>query len=123
VAGTQVASPHAAVGVTLKKLWSPKTAIGHRSRSARHQAKEIRWSKRSLTRHSEMSQTAIARIWKAFPLRPRAGSTFKLSNDPLFIDNVRDLVGLYLDPPARCCCRSMKTVQIQALDRSCNMNC
>jgi hypothetical protein len=48
-----------------------------------------------------MSQTAIAPIWKAFPLRPRGGGTFKLSNDPLFIDNVRDLVGLYLDPPPR----------------------
>jgi hypothetical protein len=48
-----------------------------------------------------MSQTAIARIWKAFPLRPYHGDKFKLSKDPLFIDNLRDIVGLYLDPPER----------------------
>jgi hypothetical protein len=42
-----------------------------------------------------MSQTAIARIWKAFALQPHRVDTFKLSNDPLFLDKVRDIVGLY----------------------------
>ena len=59
------------------------------------------WSTRSLAQHCEMSQTAIARIWKAFALQPHRVDTFKLSKDPLFIDKVRDIVGLYLDPPAR----------------------
>ena len=45
-----------------------------------------------------MSQTAIARIWKAFALQPHRVDTFKLSKDPLFIDKVRDIVGLYLQP-------------------------
>jgi len=59
------------------------------------------WSTRSLAQHCDMSQTAVARIWKAFALQPQRVDTFKLSKDPLFIDKVRDIVGLYLDPPAR----------------------
>ena len=66
-----------------------------------------------------MSQTAIARIWKAFALQPHRIETFKLSNDPLFIDKVRDIVGLYLNPPERALvlCVDEKS-QIQALDRT-----
>ena len=56
------------------------------------------WSTRSLAKHCDMSQTAIARIWKAFALQPHRVDTFKLSKDPLFIDKVRDIVGLYLAP-------------------------
>lgn len=66
-----------------------------------------------------MSQTAIARIWKAFALQPHRVDTFKLSKDPLFIDKVRDIVGLYLDPPARALLLSVdEKRQIQALDRT-----
>jgi transposase len=66
-----------------------------------------------------MSQTAIARIWKAFALQPHRVDTFKLSKDPLFIDKVRDIVGLYLDPPARALLLSVdEKSQIQALDRT-----
>jgi transposase len=77
------------------------------------------WSTRSLAKHCGMTQTAVARIWKAFALQPHRTETFKLSKDPLFIEKVRDIVGLYLHPPARALvlCVDEKS-QIQALDRS-----
>jgi hypothetical protein len=52
------------------------------------------WSTRTLAKHSDMSQSAIARIWKAFGLQPHRTDTFKLSKDPLFVPKVRDIVGL-----------------------------
>jgi len=60
----------------------------------------------------------VGRIWRAFGLQPHRQETFKLSTDPLFIDKVRDIVGLYLVPPARAVvlCVDEKS-QIQALDR------
>jgi transposase len=77
------------------------------------------WSTRAMARATGMSQSAIARIWKAFALQPHRVETFKLSKDPLFIDKVRDIVGLYLAPPDRALvlCVDEKS-QIQALDRS-----
>jgi transposase len=59
------------------------------------------WSTRSLARAAGMSQTAVGRIWRAFALQPHRAETFKLSRDPLFIEKVRDIVGLYLNPPDR----------------------
>lgn len=80
------------------------------------------WSTRSLAKHCEMSQTAIARIWKAFALQPYRVETFKLSKDPLFIDKVRDIVGLYLHPPDRALLLAVdEKSQIQALDRTAPM--
>ena len=77
------------------------------------------WSTRSLAKHCDMSQTAIARIWKAFALQPHRVETFKLSKDPLFIDKVRDIVGLYLRPPDRALLLAVdEKSQIQALDRT-----
>ena len=77
------------------------------------------WSTRSLAQQCAMSQTAIARIWKAFALQPHRVDTFKLSKDPLFIDKVRDIVGLYLSPPDRALLLSVdEKSQIQALDRT-----
>jgi len=66
-----------------------------------------------------MSQSAVSRIWRAFALQPHRTTTFKLSKDPLFIEKVRDIVGLYLSPPDRALvlCVDEKT-QIQALDRT-----
>jgi transposase len=66
-----------------------------------------------------MSQSAVSRIWRAFALQPHRSETFKLSKDPLFIEKVRDVVGLYLHPPdkAMVLCVDEKS-QIQALDRS-----
>ena len=57
------------------------------------------WSTRSLARATGMSQSAISRTWRAFGLKPHLVDTFKLSTDPQFIDKVRDVVGLYLNPP------------------------
>jgi transposase/AraC-like DNA-binding protein len=77
------------------------------------------WSTRSLARHLGMSQSAISRIWRAFGLKPHLVDTFKLSTDPQFIDKVRDVVGLYLNPPqaAMVLCVDEKS-SIQALDRT-----
>jgi transposase len=59
------------------------------------------WSTRSLAQAVGLSQSAVVRIWHAFALQPHRSETFKLSRDPLFIDKVRDIVGLYLNPPDR----------------------
>jgi transposase len=59
------------------------------------------WSTRSMARRAGMSQTAVSRIWRAFGLRPHRSETFKLSSDPAFVEKVRDIVGLYLNPPDR----------------------
>ena len=76
------------------------------------------WSIRSLARETGLSHTTIRRIWAAFSVQPHRSETFKLSGDPLFVDKVRDIVGLYLSPPDRALvlCVDDKS-QIQALDR------
>ena len=53
-----------------------------------------------MARRAGMSQSAVSRIWRAFGLRPHRSETFKLSSDPEFAAKLRDVVGLYLDPPA-----------------------
>ena len=77
------------------------------------------WSTRSMAAATGLNQTAISRIWRAFGLKPHLTESFKLSPDPLFIDKVRDVVGLYLNPPdaAVVLCVDEKS-QIQALDRT-----
>ena len=57
------------------------------------------WSTRSMAKAAGLNQTAVSRIWRAFGLKPHLVDTWKLSTDPLFIEKVRDVVGLYLDPP------------------------
>jgi transposase len=59
------------------------------------------WSIRSMAAETGFSHTTIRRMWVAFGLQPHRSQTFKLSNDPLFVDKVRDIVGLYLSPPNR----------------------
>jgi transposase len=77
------------------------------------------WSRASMAAHAGLSSSSIGRIWKAFRLQPHRAETFKLSTDPLFIDKVRDVVGLYLDPPERAIVLSVdEKSQVQALDRS-----
>jgi transposase len=77
------------------------------------------WSTRSMAKASGLSPSAIGRIWRAFALQPHRTETFKLSKDPLFVEKVRDIVGLYLNPPdkALVLCVDEKS-QIQALDRT-----
>jgi transposase len=77
------------------------------------------WSTRSLAEQAGLSHSTVSRIWRAFGLQPHRSETFKLSKDPLFIDKVRDIVGLYLNPPDRALvlCVDEKS-QIQALDRT-----
>ena len=77
------------------------------------------WSTRSLAAHAGISRSSINRIWRAFALQPHRSETFKLSKDPLFIEKVRDVAGIYLNPPDRALvlCVDEKS-QIQALDRT-----
>jgi transposase len=77
------------------------------------------WSTREMAKAVGLSHTAISRIWHTFGLQPHRTETFKLSNDPLLVEKVRDIVGLYLDPPAHAAvfCVDEKP-QIQALDRT-----
>ncbi len=77
------------------------------------------WSTRSMAKATGMSQSSISRIWRAFALQPHRTETFKLSSDPLYVEKVRDIVGLYLNPPDRALvlCVDEKS-QIQALDRT-----
>ena len=77
------------------------------------------WSTRSMAAEVGLSQTAVSRIWRAFGLQPHRQDTWKLSKDPQFIEKVRDVVGLYLNPPERAVvlCVDEKS-QIQALDRT-----
>jgi len=77
------------------------------------------WSTRSLASKSGMSQSAVSRIWRAFALQPHRTETYKLSKDPLFVEKVRDIVGLYMSPPdkALVLCVDEKS-EVQALDRT-----
>src|SRR5881409_4056056 len=82
-------------------------------------ANATHWSTRSMAAATGMSQSAVSRIWRAFGLKPHLTESFKLSPDPQFIDKVRDIVGLYANPPegALVLCVDEKS-QIQALDRT-----
>ena len=77
------------------------------------------WSTRAMAKACGLNQTAVSRIWRAFALQPHRSESFKLSKDPLFIDKVRDIVGLYMNPPDRALvlCVDEKS-QIQALERT-----
>ena len=77
------------------------------------------WSTRSMAAQSGLSRNTVHRVWRAFGLQPHRTETFKLSSDPLFIEKVRDIVGLYLDPPDRAMVLCVdEKAQIQALDRT-----
>jgi transposase len=80
---------------------------------------DTHWSTRSMAEQAGLSQSAISRIWRAFGLKPHLVQTWKLSTDPQFIDKVRDIVGLYMAPPAGALvlCVDEKS-QMQAIDRT-----
>ena len=74
---------------------------------------------RTLAKQLDLSHATVGRIWRAFGLQPHRSETFKLSRDPLFVEKVRDIVGLYLAPPDRALVLSVdEKSQIQALDRT-----
>jgi transposase len=80
---------------------------------------DTHWSTRSMATATGLTQTAISRIWRAFGLKPHLVDTWKLSTDPQFINKVRDIVGLYLDPPVGAMVLAVdEKTQIQALDRT-----
>jgi transposase len=77
------------------------------------------WSIRDMAKATGVSASTVHRIWRAFALQPHRSETFKLSSDPQFVEKVRDIVGLYIDPPEKAIviCVDEKS-QIQALDRT-----
>jgi transposase len=80
---------------------------------------DTHWSTRSMAAATGMSQSAVSRIWRAFGLKPHLVETWKLSADPQFIEKVRDVVGLYLNPPEKALVLAVdEKSQIQALDRT-----
>ena len=84
-------------------------------------AQATHWSTRALAKACGLNQNAVLRIWRAFGLKPHRQETFKLSTDPFFVEKVRDVVGLYLHPPAQTravvLCVDEKS-QVQALERT-----
>ncbi len=81
--------------------------------------RDTHWSTRSMAAATGMSQSAVSRIWRAFGLKPHAVQTWKLSTDPLFVDKVRDVVGLYLSPPENALVLAVdEKSQMQAVDRT-----
>lgn len=77
------------------------------------------WSTRSMAKAAGVSRATVNRIWRAHGLKPHLVKTFKVSNDPHFVEKVRDVVGLYLDPPENALVLSCdEKSQIQALDRT-----
>ena len=82
-------------------------------------ANATHWSRAKMAERSGLSKSTIGRIWKAFDLKPHLEDGFKLSNDPLFVDKVYDIVGLYLNPPEAAIVLSVdEKSQVQALARS-----
>jgi transposase len=80
---------------------------------------DTHWSTRSMAAATGMSQSAVSRIWRAFGLKPHAIQTWKLSTDPLFVEKVRDVVGLYLAPPENALVLAVdEKSQMQAIDRT-----
>lgn len=81
--------------------------------------KDTHWTCRSIAEETHLSKSTVQRVWKAFALQPHRQKHFKLSTDPFFVEKVRDIVGLYLNPPesAMVLCVDEKS-QIQALDRT-----
>jgi transposase len=80
---------------------------------------QTHWSRASMAKESGLSDSTIGRVWQAFGLKPHLSETFKLSPDPLFVEKVRDIVGLYLSPPTNAVvlCVDEKS-QMQALERT-----
>ena len=77
------------------------------------------WSTRTLAKHLGTNATAVARIWRDHGLKPHRVKTFKLSNDPQFVEKLQDIVGLYMNPPEHALVLSCdQKTQIQALDRT-----
>ena len=113
-------------------VWSTKLVQVVRGRSATsrssrwwstrwsaHRGDATHWSRSAMAAETGLSKSTVGRIWRAFGLKPHLVDTFKLSSDPLFIEKVRDVVGLYVNPPERAVvlCVDEKS-GIQALNRS-----
>ena len=85
----------------------------------KHPKDATHWSCRSLAAETKLSKSTVQRVWQAFGLQPHRQKHFKLSTDPFFVEKVRDIVGLYLNPPDHAIVLAVdEKSQIQALDRT-----
>ena len=106
------------------KAGKPRISDAVRLRIVTMTAKEkpanaTHWSARMLAKQAGVGHTTVQRVWKEYGLKPHLTRSFKLSNDPQFAEKVRDIVGLYLDPPDNALVLSVdEKSQIQALDRT-----
>src|SRR6202030_3398116 len=107
------ASPRLAFGAGRNASWKKGSRVCFATRPG------PRGSSRSMARVSGLSVSPVQRIWRSHGLQPHRVRQFKLSNDPRFVDKLRDVVGLYVDPPAHAIVLSVdEKSQIQALDRT-----
>ena len=94
-------------------------ALIERTLQSRPANGDTHWSTRSMAKASGMSQSAVSRIWRAFGLKPQAVESWKLSTDPDFVAKVRDVVGLYMNPPENALVLAVdEKTQMQAIDRT-----
>lgn len=116
LAGIEKDAPRGGRTPTQQRHWTPRiieTTLHQTPPNATH------WSIRTLAKHLGIRPNLVQRVWKAHNLKPFRVRTFKLSRDPKFVDKLRDVVGLYLNPPEHAlvlCCDEKS--QIQALDRT-----
>jgi hypothetical protein len=82
-------------GISYGATLSPERVPAKGRNTGEPAAHSLHWSTRNMARHSGISTSSVGRIWRAFGLQPHRVETFKLSTDPLFVDKVRDIVGLY----------------------------
>src|SRR3954453_21905582 len=105
-----------------RKCWLPDGAVDEIVRATLHEAppdESTHWTSRSLARHLKVGKDTVARVWRDHDLKPWKVETFKVSTDPHFEAKLVDVVGLYLDPPARAVVFSFdEKTQCQALDRT-----
>jgi transposase len=105
-----------------RKSWLPDGTVAEIVRATLHEAppdESTHWSSRSLARHLKVGKDTVARVWRDHDLKPWKVETFKVSTDPDFEAKLIDVVGLYLDPPARAVVFSFdEKTQCQALDRT-----
>ncbi len=102
-----------------RKIGDDKVAVAIRKTLTTRPKGATHWSLRTMAKEIGHAPSTVHRIWRAFGLQPHRTETFKLSSDPLFVEKVRDIVGLYLSPPERAVvlCVDEKS-QVQALDRT-----
>ena len=116
LAGIEKDAPRGGRLPSKRQQWAPRIV---EATTQQKPPNATHWSTNTLARHLGVSQSMVSRVWRANGLKPHLSRTFKVSNDPRFVEKLTDVVGLYLDPPDRALVLSCdEKSQIQALDRT-----